>query len=271
MHILDNEEYSDVISWLPHGQGFLIQDKKKFADYVMPKEFQDSKYTSFTRRLRRWDFKIQSHGHKKSSYMHPMFVKGCWNLCKKMKPLPQVRKKKFGKTCNIGNITIPSLGHGQFSLQNTCYRANNILQSASLAQMDKIVGNDTASRRMPPLSSLPDLSTGSTVRMSHSSLPSIVPEDAGTSMFSYLKSLQKSPSILNDNRLNFSTGAASFLPTPSMIPTSIGSPYALQDLVILEQEKIKLRLQQEEILKRVQRSAMNTAVLPQYHNPLRFS
>lgn len=89
-------QYSDIICWLPHGRGFTIHDKKLFETEVMPKYFQDAKYTSFTRRLRRWNFRIQTHGHKRSSYFHPMFVKGEEEMCREMKALPQVRKKRKG-------------------------------------------------------------------------------------------------------------------------------------------------------------------------------
>eukprot|EP00557_Chaetoceros_sp_GSL56_P000471 CAMPEP_0176489718 /NCGR_PEP_ID=MMETSP0200_2-20121128/7456_1 /TAXON_ID=947934 /ORGANISM="Chaetoceros sp., Strain GSL56" /LENGTH=521 /DNA_ID=CAMNT_0017886915 /DNA_START=130 /DNA_END=1695 /DNA_ORIENTATION=+ len=90
----EGHQYSDIISWLPHGRGFTILDKKRFETEVMPKYFQDSKYTSFTRRLRRWNFRIQTHGHKRSSYFHPSFVKGRDDLCREMKALPQVRKRR---------------------------------------------------------------------------------------------------------------------------------------------------------------------------------
>lgn len=54
MEILDNEMYSDIISWLPNGKGFRIKDKKRFADEVMPKHFDKARFTSFTRKLNRW-------------------------------------------------------------------------------------------------------------------------------------------------------------------------------------------------------------------------
>ena len=54
MEILSNEEYIDIIHWLPHGKGFIIADKKLFADVVLPKYFKKAKFTSFTRKLNRW-------------------------------------------------------------------------------------------------------------------------------------------------------------------------------------------------------------------------
>jgi hypothetical protein len=43
-----------MISWLPHGRGFAVRDKRRFAAEVLPKFFKKSKWTSFTRKLNRW-------------------------------------------------------------------------------------------------------------------------------------------------------------------------------------------------------------------------
>jgi HSF-type DNA-binding len=49
--ILDDQRLADIISWLPHGKGFRILDKKRFEVDVMPLHFgKKSKYTSFTRK-----------------------------------------------------------------------------------------------------------------------------------------------------------------------------------------------------------------------------
>lgn len=56
MEILSDENNIDIITWLPHGKGFTIVDKKRFAEEVLPKNFKKSKFTSFTRKLNRWSF-----------------------------------------------------------------------------------------------------------------------------------------------------------------------------------------------------------------------
>ncbi len=118
MGLLDREENPDIISWLSHGRGFIIHDKKKFVDNVMSAYFQDSKYTSFTRRLRRWNFKIQTYGHKKASYFHPMFRRGCPDLCRSMKALPQWRKKKTNLRSNRKELK-PRINEDQTALTST--------------------------------------------------------------------------------------------------------------------------------------------------------
>lgn len=42
MQVLEDPENADVISWLPHGKGFIIYKKKKFASDVLPKAFKQS-------------------------------------------------------------------------------------------------------------------------------------------------------------------------------------------------------------------------------------
>lgn len=45
MDILSDETYADVVSWCPHGNGFMIQKKKMFATDILPKYFKASKFT----------------------------------------------------------------------------------------------------------------------------------------------------------------------------------------------------------------------------------
>ncbi|KAL7466268.1 hypothetical protein ACHAXS_006561 [Conticribra weissflogii] len=45
------ESLEDVVSWMPHGRAFKIHDPKVFASTIMPKFFNQSKYTSFQRQL----------------------------------------------------------------------------------------------------------------------------------------------------------------------------------------------------------------------------
>eukprot|EP00804_Cyclotella_cryptica_P004562 CCRYP_006901-RB/>CCRYP_006901-RB protein AED:0.43 eAED:0.43 QI:0/-1/0/1/-1/0/1/0/74 len=40
-----------IVSWLKHGRAFKIHDPKAFAEVIMPRFFNQSKYTSFQRQL----------------------------------------------------------------------------------------------------------------------------------------------------------------------------------------------------------------------------
>lgn len=90
MDILNKDIYEGIIEWLPQGDGFIIHDKQRCADEVLPVHFGAvSKYASFTRRLNRWNFIFQQKGNKKALYFHPLFTRGKPSLCLNMRPKPQ--------------------------------------------------------------------------------------------------------------------------------------------------------------------------------------
>lgn len=84
MEILSNPEISDIVAWLPHGRGFAILQKQRFAAEVMPLYFKHSKFTSFTRKLNRWGFVRVARGPETGSYYHRFFQRGNYLLCMKM-------------------------------------------------------------------------------------------------------------------------------------------------------------------------------------------
>jgi hypothetical protein len=45
------EGQETIVSWLPHGRAFKIHQPKVFAEVIMPRFFNQSKYTSFQRQL----------------------------------------------------------------------------------------------------------------------------------------------------------------------------------------------------------------------------
>lgn len=77
-------------SWFPNGKGFSIHDKKKFAEIALQKYFNNIRFSSFTRQMRRWGFKaLQGFQRNTASYYHPMFNRGDLQSCKRMRPLGQ--------------------------------------------------------------------------------------------------------------------------------------------------------------------------------------
>jgi hypothetical protein len=84
MEILSSDEIGDVVSWLPHGKGFLIYKKKKFAAEILPVYFKQSKFTSFTRKLNRWGFTRVTRGPETGAYYHKYFQRGDLRLCMQM-------------------------------------------------------------------------------------------------------------------------------------------------------------------------------------------
>jgi len=84
MELLDNQQHSDVVAWLPHGKGFIIYQKKRFAGEILPRYFKQAKFTSFTRKLNRWGFQRVSRGAETGAYFHQYFQRGNPRLCMQM-------------------------------------------------------------------------------------------------------------------------------------------------------------------------------------------
>eukprot|EP00979_Chaetoceros_neogracilis_P017236 scaffold10193_cov238-Chaetoceros_neogracile.AAC.2 len=107
MQILENDQLSDIIAWHPNGEGFIVKDKERLESEVLPSFCREAKYTSFNRRLKRWDFRIQRRGHKKSSYFHPLFFRNDYESLKRLHPLPQKayhKKSKAAKAKSAINV-----------------------------------------------------------------------------------------------------------------------------------------------------------------------
>lgn len=130
MEILNNEEHSDVISWLPHGKGFIMYKKKKFAAQVLPKYFKQSKFTSFTRKLNRWGFVRVTRGPETGAYYHQFFQRGNLRLCMQMScqssstkpgvlpPIPSIGGSFGGPSTGMGNVLSLSNSTGDLAQQN---------------------------------------------------------------------------------------------------------------------------------------------------------
>mmetsp|Transcript_5036 Transcript_5036/g.10398 ORF Transcript_5036/g.10398 Transcript_5036/m.10398 type:complete len:315 (+) Transcript_5036:160-1104(+) len=85
MEILSDDQYADAICWLPHGRAFIIRNRQLFADSVMPKFFsRKAKYSSFTRKLNRWNFVRVSSGPELGAYYHEYFLRDKPHLAAQM-------------------------------------------------------------------------------------------------------------------------------------------------------------------------------------------
>lgn len=73
--------------------GFIILNKERFESEVMAQYFPGSKFSSFTRRLRRWNFQSSKvAGHKDARrYWHPFFRRGNFEAAAKILAVPQAR------------------------------------------------------------------------------------------------------------------------------------------------------------------------------------
>eukprot|EP00547_Thalassionema_nitzschioides_P001140 CAMPEP_0194213276 /NCGR_PEP_ID=MMETSP0156-20130528/13702_1 /TAXON_ID=33649 /ORGANISM="Thalassionema nitzschioides, Strain L26-B" /LENGTH=299 /DNA_ID=CAMNT_0038941267 /DNA_START=271 /DNA_END=1170 /DNA_ORIENTATION=- len=150
MDILNGGEHSDVIAWLPHGKGFIISKKKKFAAKVLPKYFKQSKYSSFTRKLNRWGFVRVNRGPELGAYYHKFFQRGNLRLCFQMSCRSSSSKPRvvlptpatghsFGRS-SMGNVlplsNTPSEGFAEQSQSMICQQLYQLqLQHIELQQL----------------------------------------------------------------------------------------------------------------------------------------
>jgi len=84
MEVLSEESNHDCINWLPHGRAFIIVNRLKFANTVLPKYFKKTKWTSFTRKLNRWNFTRVNKGPELGAYYHEFFQRNNEALCTQM-------------------------------------------------------------------------------------------------------------------------------------------------------------------------------------------
>jgi len=84
MEILSDESNHEAIRWLPHGQSFKIINRHKMTNEVLPKYFPKAKYTSFLRKLNRWNFTRVTTGAQKGSFYNGSFRRGQEALCTQM-------------------------------------------------------------------------------------------------------------------------------------------------------------------------------------------
>jgi hypothetical protein len=103
MEIINDEANSEIITWMPEGNGFVILNKARLAADVLPNVFKMTQYTSFTRRLKRWGFIIgrATQGNQTPAYHHPLFTRDDVSNILKMRPLSrrhQYRKRGGNQT-----------------------------------------------------------------------------------------------------------------------------------------------------------------------------
>mmetsp|Transcript_14380 Transcript_14380/g.26133 ORF Transcript_14380/g.26133 Transcript_14380/m.26133 type:complete len:753 (+) Transcript_14380:98-2356(+) len=83
--VISSEEHAHIISWLPHGEGFIIHDKQRFSSMMLPRYFDGAKFTSFTRRLKRWSFVRVPRGPELGAYYNKNFMRDQPELVQKMR------------------------------------------------------------------------------------------------------------------------------------------------------------------------------------------
>jgi hypothetical protein len=103
MTVLSTPKFQHIIAWTPSGDSFSVLKPKEFESDILSEHLNLSKYSSFTRELRRWGFVREYKGQEAGCYSHEEFKKGRMDLVETMTgyqlttppSTPQGRKKKL--------------------------------------------------------------------------------------------------------------------------------------------------------------------------------
>ncbi len=93
-----------IVSWLPHGKAFRVNNTKKFVNDILPRYFSQSKITSFQRQLNLYCFSRIKCGKEKGAYYHPDFLRDEPQLIERIirMPLKGSKNKIYDKKSNEG-------------------------------------------------------------------------------------------------------------------------------------------------------------------------
>lgn len=75
-HILSDTRSQDIITYLPHGCSWILVDKARFINEIIPKYFNHTKFKSFLRQVNGWGFIRITKGADRGSYYHKLFLRG---------------------------------------------------------------------------------------------------------------------------------------------------------------------------------------------------
>jgi hypothetical protein len=95
---LEKDGSDHVMSWLPHGRAFIVHDQGALARDLLPRWFQQNKYTSFQRQLNIYGFRRLTSGPEGSrgAYWHPLFLRGKFFLAQYI-PRLKIKGKGYRK------------------------------------------------------------------------------------------------------------------------------------------------------------------------------
>ena len=72
----EEEGFTSIVSWMPHGKAFKIHSKDEFISDILPRFFKSSKLTYLSDSLRIWGFvRLKARGPDRGAYYHKYFAK----------------------------------------------------------------------------------------------------------------------------------------------------------------------------------------------------
>jgi hypothetical protein len=83
----ERKGFENAVSWQPCGRAFRVHDTKVFAEFIMPRYFNQTQYKSFQRQLNIYGFRrvtTDAGSSSKGGYTHDLFIRGKPDICRFM-------------------------------------------------------------------------------------------------------------------------------------------------------------------------------------------
>ncbi|KAI9065063.1 hypothetical protein FKP32DRAFT_1602611 [Trametes sanguinea] len=104
--MLEDTSFSDVVSWGPHGDCFVVKDMNEFTKSILPRMFKHSNFASFVRQLNKYDFhKVKNtddnqYGEHSWTFRHPDFHADRRDALENIKRKVPAARKSTGRGAN---------------------------------------------------------------------------------------------------------------------------------------------------------------------------
>lgn len=190
-HILRNEEYKEIISWLPHGRSWKIINRIAFVNRILPLYFRHQQFPSFKRQLSGWEFQRGIKECAFNEYHHPLFVRDRPELLLKMK---RRKQKRTSKATRLDTTTNDRINHNGQVVINLNSAARNDLALASNNQT-RVALSDNGTLTM----NQPSLSTSATAQITSALVKALQGMDS-TVRSSFVQNLTFVTSNIDPNR-----------------------------------------------------------------------
>jgi len=83
--ILEDDKYTDIISWNDEGTAIVIKNPTDFAQTILPTYFKHNNLNSFIRQLNMYDFHKKKTPDGEHVYYHELFQRGKKHLLKNIR------------------------------------------------------------------------------------------------------------------------------------------------------------------------------------------